>query len=275
MIVRYRRDTDMFETFIPGFHDGPGFAITGASGYLASVGWDHSVHFDGSGWEGVRDYAPPPLMAPSGEKERTLASTVVLGITGRITQSYWGEETPVSSDYDAKIRVAKLDRDLKVDTDVTTGEFCVAYVDYTNKAAICVGDTLLFSLADKDGRDACEPQPYIVTEKDVSRRYAVCEISLNSMIPTASRLYQNFPNPFNPSTRIRFQVAKAGPVKIKVYNVAGQLVRTLVNDTRQPGYYEITWKGTNNNGNTIASGVYFCRMETPGYSRSMKVIVLR
>jgi hypothetical protein len=77
--------------------------------------------------------------------------------------------------------------------------------------------------------------------------------------PKTFRLYQNYPNPFNPTTIIRYEIPKKAQVTLQVYNVLGELVRTLVNEVEQPGYYEVGF-----NASGLASGVYFCRIMVDG-----------
>ncbi|HUI29861.1 MAG TPA: fibronectin type III domain-containing protein [Candidatus Acidoferrales bacterium] len=77
--------------------------------------------------------------------------------------------------------------------------------------------------------------------------------------PRSYQLYQNYPNPFNPSTIIRYEIPGKAEVTLGVYNVLGQLVRTLVNQVQQSGYYEVEFDGTH-----LASGVYFCRLTVNG-----------
>jgi len=93
--------------------------------------------------------------------------------------------------------------------------------------------------------------------------------------PTPYKLAQNFPNPFNPSTTIMFDMREKGHVSLKIYNVAGQLVRTLVNGVKDAGHHKITWDGRNNDGVSIASGVYFYKMETKRFSQTRKMVMLR
>jgi hypothetical protein len=93
--------------------------------------------------------------------------------------------------------------------------------------------------------------------------------------PSAYRLSQNFPNPFNPSTAIRFDMKEKGLVTIRVYNVAGQLVRTLADGVRDAGAYTILWDGRNNLGADASSGIYFYKMETAGFLATKKLVLLR
>jgi hypothetical protein len=94
-------------------------------------------------------------------------------------------------------------------------------------------------------------------------------------VPRAYKLAQNFPNPFNPSTTIMFDMREKGHMTLKIYNVAGQLIRTLVNDVKDAGSHKVTWDGKNNLGVGVASGVYFYKMETTSYSQTKKMVMLR
>lgn len=89
------------------------------------------------------------------------------------------------------------------------------------------------------------------------------------------RLYQNYPNPFNPRTRIEYAVQSEGPVAIRIYDVAGRLVRELLSAVRSPGRYAVTWDGVNDANRAVDSGIYFCRMRSGSFSDTRKLILLR
>jgi len=91
----------------------------------------------------------------------------------------------------------------------------------------------------------------------------------------ADRLFQNYPNPFNPTTSIRYTVAETGRVDITIYNVKGERVTRLFNETMPPGPHEVTWNGTNERGHTVASGVYFYRLQVGGFSDVKKMVILK
>ena len=84
------------------------------------------------------------------------------------------------------------------------------------------------------------------------------------------RLEQNYPNPFNPSTRIGFQIIDYGLVSLKVFDVLGREVRTLVNERLQPGSYETTFDATG-----LASGVYFYRLQAGELVQTKRLMLLR
>ncbi len=98
---------------------------------------------------------------------------------------------------------------------------------------------------------------------------------VDQVIPTAYALLQNYPNPFNPSTTIRYAIPVEGPVTLKVYNLAGQEVATLVNDRKTIGMHEVQFSAVNKEGGALASGVYFYRLQAGEFSDVKKFLVLK
>ncbi len=94
-------------------------------------------------------------------------------------------------------------------------------------------------------------------------------------------LQQNYPNPFNSNTAISYQLSAIRPHRttLRIYNVLGREVRTLVNKPQKGGYYKVIWDGRDNRGKEVGSGVYFCRLEVMGdrlkETKTRKLIVLR
>ena len=93
--------------------------------------------------------------------------------------------------------------------------------------------------------------------------------------PNVYRLSQNYPNPFNPETTISYNIAQRGSVRLSVYALTGQLVRTLVDGERAAGSYSVMWDGMDDAGRGVASGVYVCRLKTGDYQASQKMLLLR
>jgi len=94
-------------------------------------------------------------------------------------------------------------------------------------------------------------------------------------IPTTYAVSQNYPNPFNPTTSIRYQLPSHSQVKLSIYNVLGQRVRTLLDKEVEAGYHMVEWDGLNDAGNQIASGVYLYRFEAGDYRRTIKMIMMK
>ena len=92
-----------------------------------------------------------------------------------------------------------------------------------------------------------------------------------------NRLEANYPNPFNPTTTIQYEIKNQGHVSLKIYNAAGQLVRTLVNEVQTPqiGGFEVTWDGRSNAGQQVSSGVYFYRLVAKDFTQTKKMVLLK
>jgi hypothetical protein len=105
--------------------------------------------------------------------------------------------------------------------------------------------------------------------------------AVSSAVPPSTtaagyRLYQNVPNPFNPTTMIRFEVPeRGGHVTLQVFDAAGRLVKTLVNGFESGGANAIQWDGTDLRGERVATGVYFYRLQAPGFSESRKLVLMK
>ena len=95
-------------------------------------------------------------------------------------------------------------------------------------------------------------------------------VTVTSTTLAKYELYQNHPNPFNPSTVINFTLPEVTRVKIVVYNSIGQKVMELLNKQMDAGYHKVDFDGSN-----LSSGFYIYRLETPNYSKTMKMILLR
>ncbi len=117
---------------------------------------------------------------------------------------------------------------------------------------------------DHVGNESAPASPESTTGKD------------NQPISDAFSLYQNMPNPFNPSTSIRYDVpAGVGAVSLRIYDVSGRLVRTLVDGPQAMGQKTAVWNGEDDRGRSVVSGVYFYRLEAPGYKKTLKMILIQ
>lgn len=94
-------------------------------------------------------------------------------------------------------------------------------------------------------------------------------------VPDHFDISANYPNPFNPATTLKYQIPQTSEVAINIYNNLGQIVRTLVNKKQEPGYYEITWNGMNDDGQMVSSGVYIYQIRAGDFIKSRKMILLK
>ncbi|MDP2806813.1 MAG: FlgD immunoglobulin-like domain containing protein, partial [bacterium] len=108
-------------------------------------------------------------------------------------------------------------------------------------------------------------EPYVGVEGQPDDRERISDV----------RLFQNAPNPFAQLTIISYQLAKSGLVNLKVYNIAGQTVKTLVNGVQSGGSYDIKWDGRDDNGLKVSNGVYVYKLEAGGIKGTKKMLLLR
>ena len=160
------------------------------------------------------------------------------------------------------------------------GRFSMTFVDFVTNQSAKVGDTLEVSFSDPDGKVGVDTIRYTITERDIQSG----RIALNDLvpynIPSHTELLQNWPNPFNPDTWLPYQLAQEASVRISIYSVKGQIVRTLNLGPKPAGPY-ITkvkaayWDGKNNFGEKVASGLYFYTLQAGDFRAIRKMILLK
>jgi hypothetical protein len=103
----------------------------------------------------------------------------------------------------------------------------------------------------------------------------ILETSAEDELPKLEVTLSNYPNPFNPETTIQFNLPEEGNVKLEIYNIKGQLVKTLLDCYMSPGHSEMIWNGREDNGKRVSSGVYLYQLQTPGKSFTKKCMLLK
>jgi hypothetical protein len=94
-------------------------------------------------------------------------------------------------------------------------------------------------------------------------------------IPTTFRLYRSYPNPFSGRAQILFDLPESGPVKIRIFDLQGRVVKNLLQETKDPGRYSAFWAGDNDAGQSVAPGIYFYRLETQSRTDTKKLVKMR
>jgi hypothetical protein len=115
---------------------------------------------------------------------------------------------------------------------------------------------------------ACSDQGMLLKTIDGGGSIGIQQIS--TKIPQSYNLYQNYPNPFNPITNIKFDILRKDNVKLTIFNILGNEIISLINQTLQPGSYKVSWNGIDN-----PSGIYFYKLETNFFKETKKMILLR
>ena len=108
------------------------------------------------------------------------------------------------------------------------------------------------------------------------KTWNVSDLEINEKRPIVNfKVYDNYPNPFNPITQIRYDLPKEGMVSIIIYDVLGRKIRSLLNERLQAGSKSVHWDATNSSGETVSSGVYYCRIVSSKFSQTKKMIFLK
>jgi len=112
---------------------------------------------------------------------------------------------------------------------------------------------------------------YRLRQIDFNGKFEFSEaIEIDINVPSEFKLFQNYPNPFNPNTLIRFQLPERSEVTLKIYDILGNEVETLLNDVKDAGFYNVDF-----NASKLASGIYFYLLQTEKYSKTFKMILLK
>jgi len=101
----------------------------------------------------------------------------------------------------------------------------------------------------------------------------VAEINLSK--PSSFQLYQNFPNPFNPTTEIQYGVNEEGIVNLNIFNSNGKMIKSLINQSQRPGNYSIIWDGIDNNGILVSSGQYYYQIKQNNHYSTKKALLIK
>lgn len=122
-----------------------------------------------------------------------------------------------------------------------------------------------------------DPLSYWAWDFDKRRPNVSMGVDANNpnLKPVSFVLEQNYPNPFNPTTTIDYAIPRSSDVKLKIYNMMGQEVRTLVSEKQSAGFHSIQWDGTNNSGNLVATGLYLYRIEAGDFMKIKKMMLIK
>jgi len=177
------------------------------------------------------------------------------------------------SDTERKERCARVAGDLAAKTaEVLNAYFAQTFVSTfvtdptVAQCQTCHGTTLLNNVMTQMNCTPCHGDPHKPSE-------VVKQISTT---PQEYQLVQNFPNPFNPSTTIRFSIPQPEKVYLAVYDIQGTLVKTLVNhEAYNAGSFQTLWDAANESGNKVSSGIYFVRILAGNYMQSIKMNLVK
>ncbi len=178
--------------------------------------------------------------------------------------------------------LTSISKNLQLFYGTTTGSQRIGILDLSGEKCIPTGEQTVVNIHAK-GRDlgSIKIHEAILVDKDaipftleVSSELKREEVRSSSK-PNDFSLSQNFPNPFNPQTSIRYALPENADVKLAIYNVLGQRVKTLIEGHETAGYNTVWWDGKDENGDQVASGIYFYRLQADEFSEIKKMMLVK
>ncbi|RKU13681.1 hypothetical protein C6502_03725 [Candidatus Poribacteria bacterium] len=243
-----------------------GFPIEGGKGYIVNVPETRQFAFVGSQWTNETEAAAAPTI--SVEPIQEAWAFVVSGhLEGKTTFDGY------------QVIVRNLRTNDTITTSVEGDYFAAATADLARRSVVQVGDVIQVHVIGQDRNVESHTLNFKVTPESIAD--AVLSIRLDSIgQPKLTQLLQNFPNPFNPETWIPYQLERSADVTLQIYDTSGGIVRTLDLGFKPQGFYMTRstaayWDGRNNMGEQAASGVYFYSLNTPEFSATRKMLILK
>ena len=263
VLIRHNTLLGSFDGFTAEAPD-DGFEINGGQGYIVNVPQAQTFTFTGSQWTNPSATAAAPTA--------TLNSTpsawafVVSGTFANTADGY-------------TVSVTNRRTNVTVTDTVQRGYFAAAFGDLTQKAVVQTGDVISVQVLDSAGNIIGELTPYTVTSKMIETAFISLALEVVPP-PETTVLLQNYPNPFNPETWIPYQLSEAADVSITIYDVTGNVVRSLNLGHQPAGYYRSRsqaayWDGKNNLNEKVASGIYFYQIQAGQFSATRRMLILK
>jgi hypothetical protein len=163
-----------------------------------------------------------------------------------------------------------------ITTDTTSTSVQITYEEFLENVfelfPILPGATVRFSVLATDGTDTVK-----VTGDDrvlLVNRYEYLSIAAEG-VPLEFALHENYPNPFNPTTTLRFDLPEVSDITLTIYNMLGQKVRTFDYQNTSAGYHSVTWDATNDLGQQVGAGVYLYQLQTKDFVKTRKMVLLK
>jgi len=266
-VIRYPLSNKNFEAYVWSLdqaHDG--FEIQGGRGYIVHVSSGRDVVFEGGPWSGVLN----PISAPSSV---IASNTWAFVVSGNLTSQI------VNPDEGYRLQATNLTTGKQLAEVESRGHsFHLPLVDLNRQDLVVEGDLVEVKLIDSNGRRRANSR-FQVGQKELDTAHRWLELESNP-VPDLTRLLQNYPNPFNPETWIPYQLSQDSEVKIWIYDVGGQLVRSMEVGFKEAGIYSsrekaIYWDGKNQDGEPASSGVYFYILEIGTESQTKQMVILK
>ena len=248
--------------------------VTGGKSFIVAARTEGQAEIIGSPWqmgpmelETIRSVATSPSI-------QITDKTPIFSVNGQITE----RNNTIST---KNLVITIHNRTTNAILTSESRNYQVTFVDMLHQQAAKVGDYLEVSATIKDNHFRINPIEYQITAEDIAGSSVQLPNLIVYEVPRHTKLFANYPNPFNPETWIPYQLSSDGDISIQIHNVDGQLVRSVELGYRSPGTYTqqskaAYWDGRNNNGETVAGGIYFYTLKIDNsYVQTRKMIIVK
>ena len=249
--------------------------LTGGQAFILDAQRAATVSISGDAWTNASGAAAAPLLSLKGIE---LGDTIpVLALRGSIVDEVTGSKVP---NFRVTVKNLSTGRAVAAITVPDEAGYQLAIVDIEMGRAATVGDILEISAHSPNPFMGMEPLRYTVTAEDVKQSWIQLPELVAYEIPAETELLSNYPNPFNPETWIPYRLAEDAFVTLTIYDLHGQVVRTLDVGHQVAAVYEgrskaVYWDGRNGLGEQVASSVYFYHLSAGDYSATRKMVILK
>ncbi len=267
VVIRLNAETQKFEGFVV-IEDNDGFDIEGGKGYIVNTPVGGTVTFSGTAWS--NEAPSDPAAAPSISTKGAWAFIVASDIQQAVDGSTYSMVTK-------NLRTGVVTSQQVVNEG---GHVNAVWADLTRKSVVAAGDKVEIALVDENGTIVSGPFQRTVQTTDIHNAYLSIQMRVGDVRPKETVLGQNFPNPFNPETWIPYQLHQDANVKISIYDISGNTVRTLNLGHKPTGSYMTNstaayWDGKNETGEHVASGIYFYALQTADFTATRRMVILK
>ncbi|MHB2155488.1 FlgD immunoglobulin-like domain containing protein [Calditrichota bacterium GD2] len=204
------------------------------------------------------------------------------GVYGVARSGFRHNEYPVLSSFNDTTIVMNRSLDLPFEAYDPEGQLLTLWAE-SNKSEVAVNlaDSLLHVVPAENWTGVATVSLFATDGQDTSKSsFKLTVVDLTAIenlvnVPQKYLLYQNFPNPFNNSTTIRFDLPRAGRVKIEIFNALGQKVRTLLSNRLASGSYQVKWDGTDASGMVVSSGMYIYILRSQNFVQRKRMLLIK
>ena len=249
--------------------------ITGGQSFILTAQRAAIVEISGEAWTNVSGTSAAPQVALTGIE--VVDTTPVLGLRGSIVDEGTGLK---AEGFRVTVKNLSTGRAVAAVTSPNEADYRSTVVDIETGRAATVGDILEISAQSPNPFIGMQPFQYTVTAEDVKQSLIQLPELVAYEIPAETELLSNYPNPFNPETWIPYRLAEDTVVALTIYDLNGQIVRTIDVGHQTAAVYEnrskaIYWDGRNQVGELVASSVYFYHLSAGDYSATRKMVILK